>query len=162
MTKKVSVGEAAVFYGVSQTTIHTWIKEKKIQSERVSGRRWILIENDNASTCEASQETFQGTSQTFQTDSQGTSQASQASSQVEKVEIENKYLKQTLADKEKQIDDANHQIKELLKQQDQGQQLAAMQQKTIDKLTEQNQLLLETSQEEKKVGFWGRLIGQRA
>ena len=55
------------------------------------------------------------------------------------------------------------QIEELLKQQDQGQQLAGMQQKTIDKLTEQNQLLLETtSQEEKKVGFWGRLIGQRA
>ena len=73
-------------------------------------------------------------------------------------------MKQTLADKEKQIDDANHQIKELLKQQDQGQQLAAMQQKTIDKLTEQNQLLLQASQEkeEKKVGFWGRLIGQRA
>ena len=162
MTKKVSVGEAAVFYGVSQTTIHTWIKEEKIQSERVSGRRWVLIENDNNASCEASQGTYQGTSQTFQTDPQGTSQASQASSQVEKVEIENKYLKQTLADKEKQIDDANHQIKELLKQQDQGQQLAAMQQKTIDKLTEQNQLLLETSQEEKKVGFWGRLIGQRA
>ena len=162
MTKKLSVGEAAVFYGVSQTTIHTWIKEEKIQSERVSGRRWVLIENDNNASCEASQGTYQGTSQTFQTDPQGTSQASQASSQVEKVEIENKYLKQTLADKEKQIDDANHQIKELLKQQDQGQQLAAMQQKTIDKLTEQNQLLLETSQEEKKVGFWGRLIGQRA
>ena len=162
MTKKVSVGEAAVFYGVSQTTIHTWIKEEKIQSERVSGRRWVLIENDNNASCEASQASSQGTSQTFQTDPQGTSQASQASSQVEKVEIENKYLKQTLADKEKQIDDANHQIKELLKQQDQGQQLAAMQQKTIDKLTEQNQLLLETSQEEKKVGFWGRLIGQRA
>ena len=162
MTKKVSVGEAAVFYGVSQTTIHTWIKEEKIQSERVSGRRWVLIENDNNTSCEASQASPQGPSQTFQTDPQGTSQASQASSQVEKVEIENKYLKQTLADKEKQIDDANHQIKELLKQQDQGQQLAAMQQKTIDKLTEQNQLLLETSQEEKKVGFWGRLIGQRA
>ena len=162
MTKKVSVGEAAVFYGVSQTTIHTWIKEEKIQSERVSGRRWVLIENDNNASREASQASPQGTSQTFQTAPQGTSQASQASSQVEKVEIENKYLKQTLADKEKQIDDANHQIKELLKQQDQGQQLAAMQQKTIDKLTEQNQLLLETSQEEKKVGFWGRLIGQRA
>ena len=162
MTKKVSVGEAAVFYGVSQTTIHTWIKEEKMQSERVSGRRWVLIENDNNASCEASQASPQVTSQTFQTDPQGTSQASQVNSQVEKVEIENKYLKQTLADKEKQIDDANHQIKELLKQQDQGQQLAAMQQKTIDKLTEQNQLLLETSQEEKKVGFWGRLIGQRA
>ena len=116
MTKKVSVGEAAVFYGVSQTTIHTWIKEEKIQSERVSGRRWVLIENDNNASCETSQ---------------GTYQVSQASSQVEKVEIENKYLKQTLADKEKQIDDANHQIKELLKQQDQGQQLALCSRKPL-------------------------------
>ncbi|MDP7281912.1 MAG: hypothetical protein QGG39_18795, partial [Candidatus Poribacteria bacterium] len=58
----------------------------------------------------------------------------------------------------------NKQIEEFLKQQDQGQQLAAMQQKTIATLTEQNQLLLEASQEkeEKKVGFWGRLVGQRA
>ena len=62
------------------------------------------------------------------------------------------------------IDEKNKQIIELLKQQDQAQQIMAMQQKTIDKLTEQNQLLLETSREkeEKKVGFWGRLIGQRA
>ena len=58
----------------------------------------------------------------------------------------------------------NTQIEEFLKQQDQGQQLAAMQQKTIAKLTEQNQQLHEASQEkeEKKVGFWSRLIGQRA
>ena len=58
----------------------------------------------------------------------------------------------------------NTQIEEFLKQQDQGQQLAAMQQKTIAKLTEQNQQLHEASQEkeEKKVGFWGRLVGQRA
>ena len=153
MPKKVSVGAAAVLYGVSQTTIHTWIKEEKIQSERVSGRRWILIEDNAEVPCEASQETYQGTSQAYQT-----------GSQVDKIEIENEYLKQALADKEKQIEDANHQIKEFLKQQDQGQQLAAMQQKTIATLTEQNQLLLEASQEkeEKKVGFWGRLVGQRA
>ena len=149
MPKKVSVGEAAVLYGVSQTTIHTWIKEEKIQSERVSGRRWILIEDNAETPCEASQ---------------GTYQAFQTGSQIDKIEIENEYLKQALADKEKQIKDANHQIKEFLKQQDQGQQLAAMQQKTIATLTEQNQLLLEANQEkeEKKVGFWGRLIGQRA
>ena len=59
---------------------------------------------------------------------------------------------------------SDKQIEEILKQQDQGQQLAAMQQQTIGKLTEQNQLLLEANQEkeEKKVGFWGRLVGQRA
>lgn len=65
---------------------------------------------------------------------------------------------------EQQLAEKDVQIREILKQQDQGQQLAAMQQQTIDKLTEQNQLLLEASQEkeEKKVGFWGRLVGQRA
>ena len=65
--------------------------------------------------------------------------------------------KTQLSEKDKQID-------ELLKQQDQSQQIIAMQQKNLDRLTEQNQLLLEASQdkEEKKVGFWGRLIGQRA
>ena len=54
--------------------------------------------------------------------------------------------KTQLSEKDKQID-------ELLKQQ-----------KNLDRLTEQNQLLIEASQEkeEKKVGFWGRLIGQRA
>ena len=63
-----------------------------------------------------------------------------------------------------QTTEKDHQMKELLKQQDQAQQIIAMQQKNLDRLTEQNQLLLEASQEkeEKKVGFWERLIGQRA
>ena len=75
-----------------------------------------------------------------------------------------KLLESQLESSMQQVLTKDKQIEELLKQQDQGQQLAGMQQKTIDKLTEQNQLLLESSQEkeEKKVGFWGRLIGQRA
>ena len=40
-----------------------------------------------------------------------------------------------------QLQEANSQINELLKQQNQAQQLSAMQQKTIDRLTEQNQQL---------------------
>ena len=73
-------------------------------------------------------------------------------------------LESQLESTQQQVLTKDKQIEEILKQQDQGQQLAAMQQQTIDKLTEQNQLLLEASQEkeEKKVGFWGRLVGQRA
>ena len=56
---------------------------------------------------------------------------------------------------QQQIVTKDKQIEELLKQQNQSQQLAAMQQQTVDKLTEQNHLLLE-----KKVSFWRRLIGQ--
>ena len=57
---------------------------------------------------------------------------------------------------QQQVLTKDKQIEEMLKQQNQGQQLAAMQQQTVDKLTEQNHLLLE-----KKVGFWRRLIGQQ-
>jgi len=71
-------------------------------------------------------------------------------------------LRELISTLQQELTAKNKQIEEFLKQQDQGQQLAAMQQKTIDKLTEQNQLLLEAGIEEKKVGFWGRLIGQRA
>jgi len=73
-------------------------------------------------------------------------------------------LESQLESTQQQVLTKDKQIEEILKQQDQGQQLAAMQQQTIGKLTEQNQLLLEASQEkeEKKVGFWGRLVGQRA
>ena len=52
------------------------------------------------------------------------------------------------------------QVRDLQKSLDQSQQLLAMQQKTIDRLTEQNQLLLETTQQ-KKPSFWQRLIGQK-
>ena len=140
MLNKVSIGEAAVHYGVSQTTIHTWIKENKIQSERVSGRRWVFLEDKT---------------------SQDTSQPDDETSQDElNFKIENEYLKQKVIDKEKHVEEANNQINELLKQQNQAQQLSAMQQKTIDRLTEQNQLLLETTQQ-KKPSLWQRLIGQK-
>jgi len=140
MLNKVSIGKAAVHYGVSQTTIHTWIKENKIQSERVSGRRWVFLEDET---------------------SQDASQPDDETSQDElNFKIENEYLKQKVIDKEKQVEEANNQINELLKQQNQAQQLSAMQQKTIDRLTEQNQLLLETSQQ-KKPSLWQRLIGQK-
>ena len=57
---------------------------------------------------------------------------------------------------QQQVVTKDKQIEEILNQQNQGQQLAAMQQQTVDKLTEQNHLLLE-----KKVSFWRRLIGQQ-
>ena len=63
-------------------------------------------------------------------------------------------------DYKKQLEKKDNRIDELLKQQNQAQQLSAMQQKTIDRLTEQNQLLLDTTQQ-KKPSLWQRLIGQK-
>ena len=62
------------------------------------------------------------------------------------------------------LTEKDEQIREVLKQHDHAQQIIAMQQNTLSQMTEQNRLLLDATQEkeEKQVGFWGRLIGQRA
>jgi septal ring factor EnvC (AmiA/AmiB activator) len=52
------------------------------------------------------------------------------------------------------------QVRDLQKSLDQSQQLLAMQQKSLNTLAEQNQLLIETTQQ-KKPSFWQRLIGQK-
>ena len=94
----------------------------------------------------------------------GSAHASKTSHISAETSLRMNLLESQLESTQQQVLTKDKQIEEILKQQDQGQQLAAMQQQTIGKLTEQNQLLLEASQEkeEKKVGFWGRLVGQRA
>ena len=52
------------------------------------------------------------------------------------------------------------QVRDLQKSLDQSQQLLAMQQNSLSTLAEQNQLLIESSQQ-KKPSFWQRLIGQK-
>ncbi|MFP6724045.1 MAG: hypothetical protein VCF25_27830 [Candidatus Poribacteria bacterium] len=65
-----------------------------------------------------------------------------------------------ISDLKDQLLEKDTQIKSLLKQQDQSQQLLAMQQNSLNTLTAQNQLLIESSQP-KKPSFWQRLIGQK-
>ena len=65
-----------------------------------------------------------------------------------------------ISDLKEQILEKDTQIKSLLQQQDQSQQLLAMQQSSLNTLTEQNQLLIESSQQ-KKPSLWQRRIGQK-
>ena len=62
-------------------------------------------------------------------------------------------LKQQLTEKDRQIES-------FLEQQDQFQKIVAMQQQSIQSITSQNQLLIESSYQ-KKPSFWQRLIGQK-
>ena len=128
------------------------------------GRRWIYIGSNNSSesTVETNDNSSEPTVKTNDNSSESTEPFNKSSLEVEHLKEKIKLIKSQISSYEEQIGGHKNQVDELLKQQDQAQQIMAMQQKTIDKLTEQNQLLLETSQEEKKVGFWGRLIGQRA
>ena len=133
--------EYARKHKISTETVRRRIREGKLEAELRDGVYFIIDKTADAT------HNHTNTTHTHDTDN--------TQSLIKETDDRIEDLKQDIEEK-------NKQIIELLKQQDQGQQLAAMQQKTIDKLTEQNQLLLETSQEEKKVGFWGRLIGQRA
>ena len=156
------IDDAAQQLNLSRRQLDRLIKQGKYQSELRERRRYILMPNTDDQT------RAQGDQTRVQTNVQTNSQLLDMMSRLERLEsgidqfrAESKERVELL---EQQLAEKDVQIREILKQQDQGQQLAAMQQQTIDKLTEQNQLLLEASQEkeEKKVGFWGRLVGQRA
>jgi len=157
MSNWVSVSQAVAHYGVSEKTLYTRIKSNQIKSKLESNRRWVYIEIRPTEATEATEDIV--------------TEATETNVRFDKTALEVEHLKEKLdlmesqtSDYKKQVNDYKDQVTELLKQNDQGQQLAAMQQQTIGKLTEHNQLLLEASQEkeEKKVGFWGRLVGQRA
>ena len=156
------IDDAAQQLNLSRRQLDRLIKQGKYQSKLRERRRYILMPNTDDQTRIQDDQTHVQTN--VQTDSQlldMMSKLEQLENGIDQFRAESKERVELL---EQQLAEKDVQIREILKQQDQGQQLAAMQQQTIDKLTEQNQILLEASQEkeEKKVGFWGRLVGQRA
>ena len=166
MSDWISVSQAVAHYKVSEKTLYNRIKKNKIHSKMEHGRRWIYIGPNNSSepTVETNGKSSKSTVKTNNNGSESTEPVNKSALEVEHLKEKIKLIESQISSYEEQIVGNKNQVDELLKQQDQAQQIMAMQQKTIDKLTEQNQLLLESSQEkeEKKVGFWGRLIGQRA
>ena len=166
MSDWISVSQAVAHYKVSEKTLYNRIKKNKIHSKMEHGRRWIYIGPNNSSepTVETNGKSSEPTVKNYNNGSESTEPVNKSALEVEHLKEKIKLIESQISSYEEQIVGNKNQVDELLKQQDQAQQIMAMQQKTIDKLTEQNQLLLESSQEkeEKKVGFWGRLIGQRA
>ena len=154
MTKDnlISTKDAADIIGKSSETIRSWIKSEKIKGIEIDGQYFVYKSDPRI---QREQQDSQNEATIGHIDE--TSIVNLLKEQIEDSKEREKGWQTQLSEKDKQID-------ELLKQQDQSQQIIAMQQKNLDRLTEQNQLLLEASQdkEEKKVGFWGRLIGQRA
>jgi len=148
----ITANEAASLLNVSTQTIKRWIQEKKFEGHKYKNR-WYADTTDS---------NFQ--SLLTQAPKQHNQQKEHVGHTDHVKSIELKTLTDQLQAKDSQLEKRDQQIDELLKQQDQAQQIIAMQQKSIDKLSEQNQLLLEASQEkkEKKISFWARLIGQRA
>jgi len=157
----ITANEAASLLNVSTQTIKRWIQEKKFEGHKYKNRWYADTTDSNFQSLltQASKQHNQQKERVGHTDHVDAT----LNNSVDK-SIEFKTLTDQLQAKDSQLEKRDQQIDELLKQQDQAQQIIAMQQKSIDKLSEQNQLLLEASQEkkEKKISFWARLIGQRA
>ena len=148
----ISTKDAAGIIGKSSETIRRWIKSEKIKGIEIDGQ-YFVYKSDPRIQREQQQPQNEATIN----HNDKMSLVDLLTGQIEDSKQREQGWQTQLSEKGKQID-------ELLKQQDQAQQIIAMQQKSIDKLSEQNQLLLEASQEkkEKKISFWARLIGQRA
>ena len=146
---RITVKEYANLKKLGVTTVYRHIKAGKLKAEKEEDNTYVII-NENQTKTDENQNGFQSVTN-IETQQKI----------IDQLKSEVEYLRKHLNE---QTNEKDHQMKELLKQQDQAQQIIAMQQKNLDRLTEQNQLLLEATQEkeEKKVGFWGRLIGQRA
>ena len=160
--KKVTVKEYATLEDIGVTTVYRYIKSGKLQSEKVDGNTYIILDENQLKTND-NQSDFHSViigdhipGSKMQTQLVETQQE-----MIGQLQSEVEHLREHLSE---QTTEKSNQMKEMLKQQDQAQQIIAMQQKSIDKLTEQNQQLHEASQEkeEKKVSFWSRLVGQRA
>ena len=146
---RITVKEYANLKKLGVTTVYRHIKAGKLKAEKEEDNTYVII-NENQTKTDENQNGFQSVTN-IETQQKI----------IDQLKSEVEYLRKHLNE---QTNEKDHQMKELLKQQDQAQQIIAMQQKNLDRLTEQNQLRLEATQEkeEKKVGFWGRLIGQRA
>ena len=122
-TQYVSVAEAARKLGLSERAVRQWITAGKLEAER-NGRTWRIL----ASALEngsASEANFPITAQ---------------------MQSEINHLRNELAEKNRQIEALTSTIAH-------AQQLVALSQKSIQHLTEQNQLLLEDQRHRKPSVF---------
>ena len=123
----LTVQEYADRHQISMEMVRRKLRNKEIPATK-KNNKWI-IEDDNTTTT-LQQDHYNATTTLQHKQIQDSKDVLESST--------NEYTMNLLTE---QLQEANSQINELLKQQNQAQQLSAMQQKTIDKLTEQNQQL---------------------
>ena len=93
-----------------------------------------------------------------QSNTEGNTTVGQSNTEVEPNTTD--IINQQIDTKDQQISEKDNQISEKDKQIDHLTQIVAMQQQSIQSITSQNQLLIESSYQ-KKPSFWQRLIGQK-
>ena len=130
---QLTIPEAATALGISIKSIRRWIKNGKLKATKIAGRWFVDISNqDDHSNGQHDDQPVPFNGHSFQ-----------PSDQTQLIEA----LQQQIEDSKLETNQKNEQIQEL-------HQIIAMQQKSIQQLTEQNQLLLE----DKSHPWWKRIF----
>ena len=156
MGKWVTVSEACNILKLKERTLRYRIAKNTIQSKLENNKRFVYIEEND--------ETLHETSNSLHANFEEGLIAHKEIMKEKDLRIEN--LQQQIEVLQKQIDERsnfinqesekhNTQMHALTEQIDHLHQIVAMQQKTIESVTEKNNLLLES----KTRSLWGRLIG---
>ena len=146
---QLTIPETAEALNISIKTVRRWVDNGKLKAEKVKGKWIVNISNPDDITDVPSDHNGQVDQTDVQSDPSN-NQETQLPDQTALIEIFRNQihdLKSEIEQKNKQLDQRGKEIQEL-------HQIVAMQQKSLDKLTEQNQLLLEDTR--RKPSLWQR------
>ena len=144
MNDTISITEAAKRFSVSQETVKRWLRKEKLEGYKDEGKWYVKTNNDNFE---------QQLTHRCVSDEHHNEQEKEKKDEIKK-------LFDLLEGKDMQITSLTNQNESLSQQLDRLSQLLLISHKSIQDLTSQNQLLIETSQQ-KKPSLWQRLIGQK-
>jgi excisionase family DNA binding protein len=115
MTTQLTIQDAMKHFNVSERTIRRWIKQGKVDAEKIGGRYFIDVDLK---------------------DSMADDRTPDKAALIGQLQAENAHLRDQLTEKDNQLIRRDEQTDHL-------QQLLAVSQKSIQQLAEQNHLLLE-------------------
>ena len=131
MDAKLTVNQASQKLNLSSQSVKHWLKGGKLNGEKVKGKWYVLAD----STLE------------HYLNPSGVQMDTHLA--LEQLKDETRHLRESLANRDKQIESMNQQIERLS-------QLLAVSHKSLQQVTDQSQLLIEDN---RKPSFWKRLLG---
>lgn len=150
MTRQLSLQDAAQHFNVSERTIRRRIKQGTLKADLLDGRYLVCVDSDmtldkpdvNVLSCQLERADFE---------------VQHLTKQVEEKTNQILYFQALLTEKDKQLARRDDQMESLTDALNHAHQLVAISQKSIQQLTEQNQLLLE-DQRHRKLPVWKRVF----
>ena len=131
MDAKLTVNQASQKLNLSSQSVKHWLKGGKLNGEKVKGKWYVQADR------------------TFEHYLNAGSLQMEVQLAIDQLKGETKHLRESLVNRDKQIESMNQQIERLS-------QLLAISHRSLQQVTDQSQLLIEDN---RKLSFWKRLLG---